>query len=85
MSKAEIIKILETRKKPVNVTQLVKLTGKGRSVISQNVKGLLDESKPMIGFVVKKEWHQSIRYYFLINEKNRSIYKVYNIGYRVRK
>jgi len=75
MSKAEIIKILETRKKPVNINQLIKLTGKGRATINHNIKNLLDESKPMIGFIIKKEYYQSIRYYFLIKKKNRKVFK----------
>jgi len=66
MSKAEIIKILETRKKPVSVTQMMKLTGKGRSTLNHNLRCLLREPEPMIKVIKKIEYYRIISYYSLV-------------------
>lgn len=73
MSKSEIIRILKTRKKPLNVTTLMNLTGKSRSTLNTNIKNLLREPDPVIDFVEKPEYNGIIRYYYLIKKKNRKV------------
>ena len=73
MSKEEVIRILENKKKPICVTQLIKLMGKSRSTINSNIYKLLREPICLIKFIEKKGTKYGqfklIRYYYLVKKR----------------